>query len=386
MKKYWQLLLIVGVIVATVSIHYIQVANAKNFHITFDKISGDDKYVDSLLIEGNIDEGMTYNSVIIGKDKTTLVDNFKYQDVPLLFRDLINQNKNFMRGKGFSPSNYFEDDTKLVYVEEPNETWKLNEGDSYSYRFDLLDKIKNDRITFDIQSKLNKKVNWLTVHSITVVNNEVKLLVRHYLNNGDEEFYIVIIDLNKQQLVSESSIETVTNDEAMYTNLEIYNQYHNLGYEKYLIYSTTLYNAEHEVRNIISRQFKVVNMETNEITPLELPDGLEIDVQSGTVDNNYFVAARMTDSETWIYRYNIGQQRWLEPVTVPHPEKFVNKELNNTYGYNGKFYVLNEMEKDFVLQIFDIENGTTLYEGILSKKDAKQKYYIWANRILEQTE
>ena len=192
--------------------------------------------------------------------------------------------------------------------------------------------------------------------------------------------------MNKQQLVSESSIETVTNDKAEFSSVEIYNSYNHLGYEKYIVYSTTLYNAETERNNIISRHFKVLNVETNEVTPLELPDDLELDMQSGTVDNNYFVAARKTDTDTWIYRYNIGQQRWLEPVTIPHPEKFVNKELNNTYGYNGKFYVLNEMEKDFVLQIFDIENGSTLYEGILSKKDSKVKYYIWANRFLEHTQ
>lgn len=383
MKKYWQLLLIVGVIVATVSIHYIQVANAKSYHFTFDKISGDDKYVDSLLIEGNIDEGMAYSSVIIGKDKTTLVDDFKYQYAPLLFRDLIDQNKNFMRGKGFHGHNYFEDDTKLVYVEEPNEAWKFED---YSYSIDILDKVKNERTSFEIPSKINKKINWITINNTSVVDNELRLFVRYMLNKGDEEFHIVIIDLNTQQLVSESPIETVINDEAVYTQLELYNQYHYLGYEKYIVYSTTLYNTESERHNIISRQFKVLNIETNEVTPIELPDGLEIDMQSGTVDNNYFVAARMTDTDTWIYRYNIGQQRWLEPVTSPHPMKFVNKELNNTYGYNGKFYVLNEMEKDFVLQIFDIEKGTTLYEGILSKKDAKQKYYIWANRFLEQTE
>lgn len=386
MKKYWQLLLIVGVIIVTVSIHYIQVANAKSYHFTFDKISGDDKYVDSLLIEGSLEEGMEYSTVLIGKDKSTFVDDFKYQHAPLLIRDLIDKNKNFMRGKSFSASNYFEDKTKLVYVEEPNEAWNFKENDSFSYQVDFLDKVKEERTTFEVPSKLNKLVNWITINNTSVVDNELKLFVRYFLNNGNEEFYIVTIDLNKQQLLNENLIETIPNDKAVRNHLELYNQYHHLGYEKYIIYSMTLYNAETEQTNIISRQFKALNVETNEVTSIELPDGLEINMQSGTVDNNYFIAAYKTGEDTRIYQYNIGQQRWLDPVIAPHPMKFVNNELNNTYSYNGKFYVLNEMEKDFVLQIFDIEKGTTLYEGILSKENAKGKYYIWANRFLEKTE
>ena len=33
MKKYWQLLLIVGVIIVTLSAHYIQVVNAKKYRL-----------------------------------------------------------------------------------------------------------------------------------------------------------------------------------------------------------------------------------------------------------------------------------------------------------------------------------------------------------------
>ena len=57
MKKYWQFLLIAGVTVITLSVHYIQVVNAKNndFKFTFNNISGDDSYLDSLVIEANVE-------------------------------------------------------------------------------------------------------------------------------------------------------------------------------------------------------------------------------------------------------------------------------------------------------------------------------------------
>ena len=63
MKKYWQLLLIAVVIIATISVHYIQVAKAsgQSYQVTFEKISGDDKYIDSLTMEGYFEKNV-YNS------------------------------------------------------------------------------------------------------------------------------------------------------------------------------------------------------------------------------------------------------------------------------------------------------------------------------------
>lgn len=71
MKKYWQLLLIAGVIVVSLSVHYIQVVNAKNtdYQFTFDKISGDDKYLDSLVIEANVEYGEYMVQFLLMKKK-----------------------------------------------------------------------------------------------------------------------------------------------------------------------------------------------------------------------------------------------------------------------------------------------------------------------------
>ena len=75
MKKYWQLLLIAVVIIATISVHYIQVAKAsgQSYKLLFEKISGDDKYIDSLMMEGYFDTINSYMPANITKDETTLL-------------------------------------------------------------------------------------------------------------------------------------------------------------------------------------------------------------------------------------------------------------------------------------------------------------------------
>lgn len=388
MKKYWQLLVIAGIIVATISVHYIQVVNAtkQNFDFTFENISGDDKYIDSLVIEANLENGMVHHSVIIDKDETMLLDRYQFEYIPAQFQQLIDKHKNFMRGKEFNTTNYFEDDNKIIYVEEPSGTWNLSEGDTYSYQIDLLNKADNKKVSFEVQSELKNKFNWITIMNIAVVNNEMKLLVRQIKNNGDEEVYVIIIDLKNQQLLSESLVDSVTNDENTRTSIDLHNSYYNLAQEKYNVYSLTSYDPEKEGFNIIARQVHMLNMETNEVTPLPLPEGVDDEMQNAVVDNNYFIPVYISETDTMIYRYNIGQQRWLDPIIVPHPVAITDPSSNNIGAQNGKLYVMNETEKGNILQIIDIESGTILYEGILSANDEKQNYHIWASRFYEVTE
>lgn len=386
MKKYWQLLVIAIVIVLTIGFHYVQVASAtkQNYNFTFENISGDDKYIESLLIEASVEKGMGYNTVLINKEESKVVSNPYKSHTPLLFTELIDEYKNFMRGKPFFANNYYEDETKLVFVKEPYEDWSLNTEGNYSYKVDVLNKAENKKTSFEVQSASKNKFHYMSIINTTVVNNDLKIILKQVKNNGDEELYVVTIDMKKQQLLSESLVDTALGDEKIRNSFDFYNRYYNIGNEKYNVYSVTSLERAYESAKVISRQFRLINMDTNEVTSISLPEGLELDMESGIVENNYFVASYITEENTIIHRYNIGQQRWLDPIIASHPDKFVNKEINNLDVQNSKLYIMNETANDFILQIFDIESGTLLYEGKLLNDGAKQKYYIWVNNFHEQ--
>ncbi|MEK5077854.1 hypothetical protein MKX73_02465 [Solibacillus sp. FSL W7-1436] len=385
MKKYWQLFLIAGIIVVTFTVHYIQVANAKGkeYDFTFEKISGDDKYIDSLMFKTSLQYGMVYNSLLISKDESSLIESVHNREIPLMFQKLIDEHKNFMRGKALIANNYFEDDTKLIYMKEPEEGWKVKAGDTYSYEVDVLDKVKDEKTSFSIKSQLDNRYNWVFYSDITVVNNELKLIVKQVDNDGSEKMYHVIIDLKKQQLLSETLLEEATMDETTRRSIDSHNSYSNLGHEKYHVYSISSVDLKSPEQDVTSRQFSALNTETNEITDIQLPEGLDQNLQSIEVDDNYLVIAYSTKEEIVIYRYNIGQQRWLEPITEPYPGKILIPEFNSTTSLNGKFYVMTEVNNDYVLKIFDIEQGTLLYEGKLINNNMKQKYYIHITDVYE---
>ncbi|MEK4532906.1 hypothetical protein [Solibacillus sp. FSL K6-1554] len=389
MKKYWQLLLIAGIIVVTFTVHYIQVVNAKTkeYDFTFEKISGDDKYIDSLMFETSYEYGIGYNSLLISKDESTLIDSTHNLREPIMFQRLIDEHKSFMRGKALIANNFFEDDTKLIYVKEPEEGWKVKEGNPYSYEIDVLDKVKDEKTSFTIESQLKNRYNWVFYSDITVVDNELKLIAKQVDNDASEKLYHVIIDMKKQQLLSETLLEEATTDEATRKSIDSYNSYSYLSHEKYHVYSINSFDLNSPEQDLISHQFSALNTETNEITDIQLPEGLDQNLQSIEVDDNYLVIAYSTKEEIVIYRYNIGQQRWLEPITEPYPVKMLYPELNSTIALNGKFYVMTEVNNDFVLKIFDIEQGTLLYEGkLINNNNVQQKYSIRITNVYELKE
>lgn len=388
MKKYWQLLVIAGVIVLTIGFHYVQVASAtkQNYNFTFENISGDDKYIESLLIEASVEKGMGYDNILIHKGGSKVISNPYSRHTPLLFTELIDEHKNFMRGKPFFANNYYEDDSKLVFVKEPYDEWSLNTEGEYSFKVEVLNKAENKKTSFEVPSASKNKLHYMSIINTTVVNNDLKIILKQVKDNGDEELYLVTIDMKNQQLLSESLVDTALGDEKIRRNFDFYNKYNNIGNEKYNVYSVTSLMMGSESAEVISRQFSLINTETNEVTSISLPEGLELDMENGIVDDNYFVASYSTEENTVIHRYNLGQQRWLDPIIASQPDGFVNEEMNNLYAQNSKLYLMNETANDFILQIIDIESGTLLYEGKLLNDNAKLKYNIWVNNFHEQKE
>ncbi|MER2119696.1 MAG: hypothetical protein ABS935_05470 [Solibacillus sp.] len=388
MKKYWQLLVIAGVIVLTIGFHYVQVASAtkQNYNFTFENISGDDKYIESLLIEASVEKGMGYDNILIHKGGSKVISNPYSRHTPLLFTELIDEHKNFMRGKPFFANNYYEDDSKLVFVKEPYDEWSLNTEGEYSFKVEVLNKAENKKTSFEVPSASKNKLHYMSIINTTVVNNDLKIILKQVKDNGDEELNLVTIDMKNQQLLSESLVDTALGDEKIRRNFDFYNKYNNIGNEKYNVYSVTSLMMGSESAEVISRQFSLINTETNEVTSISLPEGLELDMENGIVDDNYFVASYSTEENTVIHRYNLGQQRWLDPIIASQPDGFVNEEMNNLYAQNSKLYLMNETANDFILQIIDIESGTLLYEGKLLNDNAKLKYNIWVNNFHEQKE
>ena len=89
-----------------------------------------------------------------------------------------------MRGKHSMQAIIMRMTQKLIYVKEPYDTWILNKDDTYRYQIDVLDKVENKKKSFEVQSNLAASFDYFLIMNITVVNNELKILIRHGQHNG----------------------------------------------------------------------------------------------------------------------------------------------------------------------------------------------------------
>ena len=153
------------------------------------------------------------------------------------------------------------------------------------------------------------------------------------------------------------------------------------------MYSIRTYNPYAQEYNIISQQVKILNIETNELTTLDIPESIKLENLIAAIDNNNLIISIRDDDDLLLYQYNIGQKRWLDPVTITFPVNGVFNSFSSFHiqATNGKIYLITQVEQGSLLQILDIENYQPLYEGIM-KKDSKQKSDLYIYRVHESNE
>src|SRR5690625_4729725 len=127
MKKYWILIVISVVMVATIGTFYMQSVMAGNNKpvFTIEKINGDEKEIESLLLSGFYDDGLNY----LGEDLEISLEGIKYFEDRSFFerikedygseriKQLQKEYRHFMRGKNYSLNSYFENEDYLAYAD-----------------------------------------------------------------------------------------------------------------------------------------------------------------------------------------------------------------------------------------------------------------------------
>ena len=236
MKKYKALLIVLAVIVATLSTHYALLASASNKNaVIFETLSGDDRYLSELIIEGYVDSAHYYSRVKIQDGETKHLRNSLFdQNAGLAYERLMDDYKDFMRGKLLRVSHYYEDDEQLIYVKEPDNIWQLTPGDDLPYKVDILNKSDNSVTSFTVNNKLAKETEWITLERVLLAGNELKLVSNYAQALGDQEVHLLTIDMKNKQLKDDFILEKIEHNDQIRKDLGFYNDYAYTGHEKCL--------------------------------------------------------------------------------------------------------------------------------------------------------
>ena len=383
MKKYGSLLIVVTIIVVTFSMYYIRMASAekKMSEITFEKISGDARYFDNLIMEGTVENEFDFRYLTITNGQVNLQ---KYKHLyyrPLFWFDqLIDKHKSFMRGKVPNANSYFENEEQLIYVEFLNDTEDVQVDDSLKFSIEVLNKGTDHVESMIVETKLAAPFEYFMLEHMELVGNELKLVIVLY-ENGNETAHLMTVDLKTKQLINDLVFESPDNQELQ-TDIAFYNSYFNIESEKYLVYSLAESDAKMESDKFHSQQFKTLNLETNAINDFDVPAELLDNEDAMQVSEQLFHSATILDGTVILNRYNISQQNWLEPITLDLPYKVPERATISVSFAKDKSYISVETPEGTVLFIVDSNSGEILYSGLM-KLPELQEYIIRFNYFYE---
>ena len=377
MKKYWKTIVISLVIVLTISTYYIQLPRALKDEISLElkTVTGNDEEIKNLIIEGSFDGNRMYRQFIlkdgqmISPEKQSFLGTVTNTYAPRSIQPYIEEHRDFMRGKGYNPTLYVEDDLRIIYTEIANKK-PIYEDGKLKLKVDILDKQTKDRTTFEVMSDENNKYPWSNILDVFVENNLIKILVYSELFDAEEELRLYTVDVNKQQLEEETVIAQA---KANMSNINIVYNRHEIKNDTYYAYSIVQYtkDEEGERSEITNQQVYVYNVRTNEKKELDIPDNVKFSDTQMMTDGEELVISVKKVNSIEINCYNMKHNYWEEPVTFATPGAMLNQfEIFLNY-MNGKLYVVFRTTGSNRLLIGDIYTGKTLYEGQFVKKDGE---------------
>ena len=377
MKKYWKTIVISLVIVLTISTYYMQLAWASKDEISLEleTVTGNNEEIKNLMIQGSFNDNGMYRQFtlqeghMIHPEKRPYLQRLTSTYAPRSIQPYIEEHRDFMRGKGYNPTLYVEDDLRIIYTEIANKK-PIYEDGKLKLKVDILDKQTKDRTTFEVMTNANSKQRWSNIFDVFVEDKLIKILVYSQLMDDEEELRLYTVDVNKQQLEEEAIIAQA---KANMSHINIVYNRHEIKNDTYYAYSIEQYteDEEGERSEIINQQVYVYNVRTNEKKELEIPENIKLaNIQMMTDEEELIVSVKKENSIE-INCYNMKHNDWEESVTFATPGAMLDQGDIFMHYMNGKLYVVFRTTGSNHLLIGDIYTGKTLYEGQFVKKDGE---------------
>ncbi|AVK85490.1 hypothetical protein C3943_19160 [Lysinibacillus sp. B2A1] len=394
MKRYWKSILISLAIVVAIGSYYVQLAWASKNDVSFkiETISGNKEEIENRILQASYQSGNINRWLYISKDGSTNRMNSSFlgglivPHEPLLFKNFIQEHRNFMRGKVWYPSMYFEDEARLMYTIFQDKGQRMDQGNSWTLKIDILDKNTNDSSSFEINTPVFEGYDWINVNNVYVENGKIKILAYAGYLKGGNELHIYTVNENTRELEQDLMIAKIESGDIGMSNVHLFNDPNIIQNEKYYLYMVERYRdkTKGSKSEFISREIYLYNNLTNEvkewIIPAELKSNLESTVLYGA---DIFIPVHSAKSLV-LNRYNIEKKQWEKPLNFEYPNNANEKEEPFFQLTDGKLYLVNRTSDGHLLVISDVHTGESLYEGkiiVENRENLDTDYSLYIGEI-----
>lgn len=380
LKKYWKTFVISVVIVMTISTYYVYAKMSNNdLAYTIKTVRGDDKQLEGVAFNmvHHDRSGIVSRNIQVSKEGAKEVTNSSFfgmsdnRSGDALFSRLIQEHRQYMRGKEPNRNAYYEDQEHLVYANilfENNVAYN-QEGNPSSFQVDVLNKKTNERSSFevDVQKEMVNKVN-MNVQDVTLKDGNIQMLVHIVDHKGIEELHIYTIDMDKKILKQDELLVKTQVQQDITSSIYLFNDRDMLQGSEYYLYGIANTKTTDRENNSTSWELYLYHHATNKVEKLEIPIQLHEYLYNAAIRGTDIVVSRISETKAVIWNYNIVNGQWRELIRF---DNGVTGELPMYQMREDKLYVMYHESDGIKMIIHHLRTGELLYEGKIVGKDTK---------------
>lgn len=382
MKKYWKLTTLTIIIIVVFSVFYVNNKSiSKNFpQFNFHKIEGDEKAVESLVVNGDLYLGMFSGETFqIDKNGTnylrdeSFVKRLQGYYPPLEIERLQKEHKNFMRGKEISQDYFYEDDNVLVYGAAPYDIWSF---DNYMFEIAVLDKATNKTTSFTTPIPNRADYWYVEPYGVTFNDNKVSIVTMNDVVDNKEGhdktgIHLYTFDVAKKELINEELVTELStkHSETGYESVDILVD-RSTSSNRFIVVQSEISYIEQESEDyketVQVKKIMKYNLSTSEEenvpTVLDKNIGLPLAFDE---ENVYFSVVK--ESKLQLTSYSMKENKVIAEIEVPINNSSVS--MGDMYGATIQDHTLYFVpsssfngEKESIV-VVDLDSFTLEYYG-----------------------
>jgi len=383
LKKYWLLIVIAIVMTASIGTFYIQSAFATNHKpvFTIEKIDGDEKEVESLLLTGFYYNELTYmgEKFEISLEETKYFEDSSFferiggvYDSPRI-KQLQKEYRHFMRGKYYGVNAYFENEDYVAYADV---SYKNPYAISSELKFSIavLDKQTNKINSFHHLVPNSGDFWYLNVLNVQVIDSQLKVITQNDMKESNrKETHLYTFDFVKNALLNDETIlsaENKTDEHIELRTLHVDDPTSERA-NLVLVKTNTTVSEDGYMEEVTKEELVVYDIASNTSKTINLENLSEYGYPEYVEGSNVYFVDNDENGTQKIAIYDLASEQIVTDFDVDFPDS----ETMWSIGFNdGKLYFVDsfiDFEKPAHVTVVDLEDGGILFKGEIKSTDQK---------------
>lgn len=386
MKKYWKLIATTTIAIISIGTYMNSAISANQFpEFVIEKQSGDSSLVETVKIEGSYGQEQINKGLQITKAGTVYASGSALEGLtgnhqPMIGQ-LIEEHRDFMRGKAKYIRNFYEDKHSLVYADVTYQTAALSPK-NFKFAISVLDKEEDESISYELPIPNASDLQNIRIVDVQKMNGKLKMITDNYA--GDSEIHVYTIDMATKELIANKTIlSSPKENKNGFSEILFVNENNPKQSHQYVVFKKrTMKEVEqsegHSVHESVAMEVKdnqliAYNLATNEkkniILPQELDEAVSVQEEAASIqafDGSFLYFMENNKNEVIITPYNLESEKIGNVIAIQFPSVGEHARHPVVKIKNGNLYTLSpflEEKSAATLKVTDLKSRETLYKG-----------------------